>query len=303
MLVLGRGTRRSFGLGLRWAAEVSPVYDRRGGQTARGAWPVATRRLVPLLTLVFIATLSAGCATTHNQLVAFLRAHDAEVSTGSYVVRPPDAIAIHAPGAPEVDGAVQQVRPDGKVVLRLLGEVDVAGLTTEEMAAKLRTLLARYYVEPEVVVQVAAYRSQYYYVFGEVANGGPKLYTGRDTLLMALAEARPTFLAWKSQIRIVRPPAEPAGDSKTIVVDLDRMLRHGDLSLNILLQEGDVIEVPPTPLAWVGHRVRELLYPLDPAINAYATPASAIHATRVYQNEFGSSSDDQHTRRHGVFGP
>jgi len=271
----------------------------RGMRRSRGP---SLRRVAGCLLVCVSATL-CGCATTHNQLVAFLRAHDTEVSTGSYVVRPPDAIAIHAPGAPEVDGTVQQLRPDGKVVLRLLGEVDVAGLTTEEMAAKLRGLLSRFYVDPEVVVQVAAYRSQYYYVFGEVANGGPKLYTGRDTLLMALADARPTFLAWKSQIRIVRPPATPDGESKTIVVDLDRMLRQGDLSQNVLLQEGDVIEVPPTPLAWVGHRVRELLYPLDPAINAYTTPAAAISANRIYQDEFGSASDDQDTRRHGVFGP
>jgi polysaccharide export outer membrane protein len=244
---------------------------------------------------------ATGCATTHDQLVAFLRAHEVEVSTGSYVVRPPDAIAIHAPGAEEVDGTVQAVRPDGKVVLRLLGEVDVAGLTTAEIAAKLKAQLSRYYVDPEVVVEVAAYRSQFYYVFGEVANAGPQPYTGRDSLLMALAEARPSYLAWRAQIRVVRPTSDGDG-SRTIVVDLDRMLKGGDLSQNFLLQEGDVIEVPPTPLAWIGHRVRELMYPLEPMVSTYANPTSVISATHTYENPSGYSEGEDRFRRR-YFGP
>lgn len=223
-------------------------------------------------------------------MVAFLRAHETEVATGQYVVRPPDVLAFNAPGAPEIDGASQMVRADGKVALRLLGEVDVAGLTTEEIADKLRAQLSRYYVDPEVVVQVAGYNSQFFYVFGEVASPGPKRFTGRDTLVMALAEARPTFLAWRSQIKVIRP-AEDGGAPKVITVDLDKMLAGGDLAMNVLLQEGDIIQVPPTPLAWVGHRVRELLYPVDPMIDMYAKPADVIDSTNIYEDEWGSSND------------
>ena len=242
-------------------------------------------------------TLSAlaGCATTHDQLVDFLRAHEVEVSTGHYVVRPPDSIAIHSPDVPEIDGATQTLRPDGKVVLRLLGEVEVAGLTTEEIAAKLKTQLVRYYVEPEVMVEVAGYHSQYYYVFGEVSSAGPRLYTGCDTLLRTLAECQPTYLAWRSQITVVRPTAD-GGESKRITVDLDRMLQRGDLTEDVLLQEGDVIQVPPTPLAWVGHRIRELLYPVGPLMNAYTMPTAPLGATHEYEEEFGSSEPNQRRR-------
>ncbi len=236
------------------------------------------------------ALFAGGCASKHDQMVAFLRSHEAEVSTGHYVVRPPDALTINAPSAPEVDGAVQMVRADGKIVLRLLGEVDVAGLTTEEIAQKLKVQLARYYVDPEVVVQVSGYNSQFYYVFGEVSSPGPKRYTGRDTLVMALADAHPTFLAWRSQIRIVRPSVQEGGQ-KVITVDLDRMLRVGDQTMNILLQEGDAIEIPPTPLAWVGQRVRELMYPVSPVLEAYSSPAAAVTSTRTI-NEGVDSSDD-----------
>jgi polysaccharide export outer membrane protein len=174
--------------------------------------------------------------------------------------------------------------------------VQVAGLSTEQISAKLQDLLAKYYVDPEVVVNVARYASQHYYIFGEVTKPGPRLFTGRDTLLRALAEARPTFLAWRTQIRVTRPADTEDGESKTIVVDLDEMVRTGDLTKDVLLQPGDIVEVPPTPLAWVGLRVRELLFPVTPVLDLYNAPADAIRSTRIYEDEFGSSNDDYDDR-------
>jgi polysaccharide export outer membrane protein len=251
-------------------------------------WPYVLGGLGGLIVLL---GLSAGCATPHNQMVSFLRAHEAEVATGSYVVRPPDTILISAPRVPEVDGTAQMVRADGKVVLRLLGEVEVAGLTTEQVADKLKAQLSRFYVEPDVVVQVGSYNSQFFYVFGEVTSPGPRRFTGRDTLLMALAEAQPTPLAWRSQVRVTRPAVKEP-ERKVIVVDLDRMIQSGDTTMNILLQEGDIVEVPPTPLAWVGHRFRELMYPIEPALHTYNMPTGAIDSTHTYEDAFGSSSNE-----------
>jgi protein involved in polysaccharide export with SLBB domain len=245
-------------------------------------------RALAALAVLGLTLGTPGCASHHDQMVAFLRAHEAEVATGNYIVRPPDSITVRAPGAPEVDGTTQMVRADGKVVYGLLGEIDVAGLTTEEIAGKLKQQLSRFYVDPQLVVQVTNYNSQFYYIFGEVTAPGPKRFTGRDTLLMALSDAQPTYLAWRSQVRVTRPSAE-AGERKTIIVDLDKMLNSGDLSLNVLLQDGDIIEVPPTPLAWIGHRVREVLYPIEPALRAYNSPADAIRSTNTYQDELGSS--------------
>jgi protein involved in polysaccharide export with SLBB domain len=141
--------------------------------------------------LAALLVISAGCASTPDQHTHFLRASEQVVSSGSYRVAPPDVIRIHCPIAPEIDGASQRIRPDGKIALRLLGEVQVAGLTTQELSDKIANLLDQYYVDPDVVVNVSGYRSQYYYIFGEVARPGPRPYSGRDTLIRALAEARP----------------------------------------------------------------------------------------------------------------
>ncbi len=194
-----------------------------------------------MITALLGVSVLAGCATRHEQLAAFVRPHEAEVSTGHYRVHPPDVLRISSPGAPELDGTSQMVRTDGKIVLRLLGEVDVAGLTTAEIADKLKGQLSRYYIEPELVVQVADYNSQFYYIFGEVGSPGPRRFTGRDTLLMALADAQPNIYAWRAQIRVVRPATQER-ERKVIVVDLDEIVKNGDSSLNVLLQEGDIIE-------------------------------------------------------------
>ncbi|MEW6249694.1 MAG: polysaccharide biosynthesis/export family protein [Planctomycetota bacterium] len=234
----------------------------------------------------------AGCTPRHAEVKAFVRSHETEVAIGHYLIRPPDALRIHAPGIQELDGALEQVRPDGKVALRLLGEVDVAGLTTAEVASKLRNLLARYYVDPEVIVNVSGFRSQKYYVFGEVSYGGAKPFTGRDTLLKALAEAQPTFLAWRARIRVVRPSPDPA-NRRVMIVNMDELALAGDQTQDLLLQPGDVIEVPPTPLAWIGHRIREVLYPVGPLLQAYTLPAAPLEAHDTYEDEFDDDGSDK----------
>jgi len=121
-----------------------------------------------------------------------------------------------------------------------------------------------------------------------VSSPGPRPFTGRDTLLKALAEAQPTYLAWRAQIRIMRPMSNPE-DAKAITVNLDQLVRNGDGTQDILLQPGDVIDVPPTPLAWVGHRIREVMYPVTPLINAYTAPTTPITTTHTYEEELGSN--------------
>jgi polysaccharide export outer membrane protein len=220
--------------------------------------------------LVLIGLLTvAGCAKPkYDDLRHFVQSHDQDVGDTSYRVAPPDIVAISSPTCPEVDNEVQQVRSDGKLSLRLLGEVKVSGLTPRELAAKLEELLNRYYTSPKVNVQVAGYESRKIYVFGQVSRGGKMPYTGSDTILDILAKAGPTSLAWGAQVKIIRPSAAP-DERHEIVVDVDKMMQSGDTQNNFLLKEGDIVYVPPTPLAWVGLRVREVLWPFEPIMSSY----------------------------------
>jgi polysaccharide export outer membrane protein len=226
-----------------------------------------------------VGTLAAAsCGPSDREINAFIHAWEASVSAPDYRVQPPDTIAISSPTAPEVDGESQSIRQDGKINLRLIGEVKVAGMTPAEIARKLEALLQIYYLDPKVSVRVSGKGSKHFYVFGEVSRSGAFPYTGRDTLLRVLADAQPTFVAWKSQIKIIRPSHEK-NKRRVMTVDADRIMKEGKLDQNVLLQEGDILYVPPTPLAWVAYRVYEILWPFTPAVGTQTGPGGIITPT------------------------
>ena len=90
-------------------------------------------------------------------------------------------------------------------------------------------------------------------------------------------------MAWKSQVKLIRPSAAP-GERRELTVDVDKIMKTGDLRGNYLLQNEDIIYVPPTPLAWIGKRLQEILFPFSPVLNAYQTPANFMNATDVYRD-------------------
>jgi len=168
----------------------------------------------------------------------------------------------------------QQIRPDGKISFEDLGEIEAAGKTPEQVAKLLQQKVSQLYTlagDNPIDVRVAVYRSKTYYVLGEVSFPGPKITTGRDTALRALAEAKPTVLAWKDRIQVIRPSGDSSVKPKIFELNFNRMMAHGDMSKNVLLQEGDIIYVPPTVLAAIGQTIEELVRPIGSAFSTVYT--------------------------------
>lgn len=242
---------------------------------------------------------SVGC-NEHKDLVVFLQSHEHLVSSGRYRVAPPDMLRISAPISPEINDTQERIRADGKISLRLLGEVKVVGLTPQEIAAKLETLLGRYYNDPKVNVQVVEFVSQKYYVFGQVATAGAFPYTGRDTVLDALAKSQPNYLAWQGQVKVIRPSAEK-DKAREITVDMDKITQSGDLRLNVLLQDGDVVYVPPTVLGAIGLLCQQALFPFVQATPAVSTYASTVQAFSDIQENNRQEKEYEKNSRVRIF--
>jgi hypothetical protein len=163
--------------------------------------------------VVLAGTLSclvlAGChGTGVERLKAFLQEPRAPVSASEYRVFPPDVLAIASIKVPEINNVRQQVRPDGKINLPLIGEIDTAGRTPKEIEASINEAARKYYEQVDATVSVAIFNSQMIYVFGQVSRPGPQPWNGTNTVMDVLALCQPTTLAWPERIHIVRgkPP-------------------------------------------------------------------------------------------------
>ncbi len=239
------------------------------------------------LAAVVVALGSTGCAVNNGDMLHFLKSGEHEVSASEYRLGIPDTISITAPYIHEIDHQLARIQPDGKITLELLGQVKIVGMTAKEVAAKLALLAGKYYVDPKINVRVARYASKKYYVHGYGGSPGPRIYTGRDTLLDAVLDAGVGPKSWMSRIKVIRP-AHGETEVRTLCVNVDTMIKKGDWSKNILLEPNDIVYIPPTPVAWLAERVAQILSPVSPLVRAYAAPSALRGIDSVYDDE-GSS--------------
>ena len=149
------------------------------------------------------------------------------------------------------------IRPDGMVDLLWMGEVAAAGRTVGELAAGLQGDLQGTMLGPAVSVAVTKLAGKRVMVLGAVRNQGVFGFSSGLRLSEALAIAGGAIDdADLSQVRVIR--ATPSGrDVRQVRVD--RLLARGDLSQDLLLQDGDVVFIPNRWIADVNYYVLRML--------------------------------------------
>src|SRR5512142_2236679 len=106
----------------------------------------------------------------------------------SYVIGPEDMINVAVWKEPDFSSTVP-VRPDGKISLPLLGDIEAAGRTPSELAQDLTGKLKKYIDDPHVTVVVTAINSKRVYILGEVNHPGAMNMTPKMTVLQAISAA------------------------------------------------------------------------------------------------------------------
>jgi len=203
-----------------------------------------------------------------SEINQWLAAQAVELPAAVYKVAPPDELLITAPKVKEIDGQKVTIRADGNVSLNLIGELPVNDLTTAEISERIIQKLSKFYKQDaiDVAVSVSKFKSRSYYVMGQVVTPGIKPYTGSDTILKVLAEARLNDKAYPQKIVIVRPN-EDVNVRQRVTVDVKEMYENGKTNQNFLIEAGDVVYVPPSPLAEAAMTFQKLLFPVIPATN------------------------------------
>jgi polysaccharide export outer membrane protein len=165
----------------------------------------------------------------------------AATTDASYKIGPQDVLRIDVWKEPEISRSVP-VRPDGKVSLPLLNDVQAAGLTAMELANVITDGLKKFMNSPQVTVSVSEINSRRVYVTGEVTRPGAFPLLPNMTVLQALTSAGGfTQFARIKNIYVLRTEAGKQVKHPFNYKDVVNGKRPED---NITLQPGDTIVVP-----------------------------------------------------------
>jgi polysaccharide export outer membrane protein len=228
-----------------------------------------------LLALVASALLLLGCSTTDwsdlpplpqapntltpaartstaETLAAFRRVGEAH-SLAGYRLGAGDLVSVNVWEREDLSGP-QIVGPDGNITLPVVGDVKIGGLNRTDALGAIQNSLARAYQNLVITLRVDEYNSMRVTVVGQVNSPGVQEFDSAPHLLDAIGAAGgvddpadglttsdlPLSVAaanrqWKAAI--VR------GSDTVLWVDLNALLRDGDLSLNVPLIAGDIVHV------------------------------------------------------------
>lgn len=209
-----------------------------------------------ILPFLFVATLGIALASRAQEPAKAPPAADAQpktdvsstatnpntgISDADYRIGPQDVVRIDVWKEPDISRTIP-VRPDGKISLPLLNDVQASGLTAMQLAASLRGGLTKYLTNPQVTVTVIEINSRRVYITGEVLRAGALPLLPNMTVLQALSSAGGfTQFAKLKDIYVLRTE-----ESKQVKhpFNYKDVVKGKNQEQNILLLPGDVIVVP-----------------------------------------------------------
>ncbi|MEM5437024.1 polysaccharide biosynthesis/export family protein [Paraburkholderia diazotrophica] len=139
----------------------------------------------------------------------------------------------------QADPYGQTVAPDGTIYFPFVGRIRASGKTTAQIREELATKLVPYIRNPQVDVRVLSYRSQKVQVTGDVKSPGPLAMSDVPlTLVDAITRSGgSTADADLQRVRLTRK-------NRLYVLDANGLLDRGDTTQNVMLEAGDIVNVP-----------------------------------------------------------
>lgn len=166
----------------------------------------------------------------------------ASAADAHYRIGADDVLTVNVWHEPEVSRNVP-VRPDGKISLPLLGDVQAAGLTPTELKTQLEARFTKFLTDPDVSVIVAEIRSQRINVLGQVFRPGTYALIPPMNVIDAVATAGGLReFAKPNKIYVLR--TLPSGRLERIKVEYKNVLKGKSGSKDVVLQTRDTVVVP-----------------------------------------------------------
>jgi polysaccharide export outer membrane protein len=157
-----------------------------------------------------------------------------------YVIGADDVLTIRFWNDDDLSGDVL-VRPDGRISLKLLNDVQAGGLTPEELRVRLTEAADKFIVDPTVTVQVKTINSRRVFINGNVAKAGPYPLTAPTTVVQLISMAGGLLeYADDKNITVIR---RENGRQISFKFNYNDVSKGRNLSQNIELKPGDTILV------------------------------------------------------------
>lgn len=192
--------------------------------------PRLGRTLLPLFLLLLLNGCTTDAVTGENPRIP--------ATTSSAQLRPGDSLTIALLGIPDPTTHPTQIDEQGLVNLPYIGPVTAAGITTSDLAQRIRDsyITRKYYTAVDVSVTVT---ERYVYIGGEVTRPGRVIWTPDLTLTKAIQSAGGfTLYAKETKVTLVRDQQAH---------DVNVKLAQRQPAQDPLLMPGDSIQIPRSP--------------------------------------------------------
>jgi polysaccharide export outer membrane protein len=198
-------------------------------------------------TIILFAILAFACPSR----LASQDAQKAATISGT-MIGPDDGVTIIALGAEDIS-KTWRVSSTGELTLPMIGKVEAAGKTTEQLEGELTSRLKRFIREPEVTVYISEFRSETVTVEGAVQKPGRVQTEGQKTLLDVLMMAGGTSSPGPT-VKVTRASANGIiplpgvrrnleGTSSSVEMPVKDVLDASTAAANLIMQPGDVVAV------------------------------------------------------------
>ncbi|HEV8327444.1 MAG TPA: polysaccharide biosynthesis/export family protein [Nitrospiraceae bacterium] len=201
--------------------------------------------MIPVRALVIAGLLFGmpmGCASVSNEA---LNEASRPVSK-EFMLGPEDVLEVTVWRNQDLSRTVV-VRPDGKISLPLIGDVQASGLNSSQVAAKIAARLTEFKENPNVSVSLKEVNSYFIFVLGEVLKPGKYPLKSYATVLQGVSMAGGfTQFASKNRMQVIRTYTNDDGKENQIRIPVpyNEMVSGNGKIENFILKSGDTIVVP-----------------------------------------------------------
>ncbi|MCP3875021.1 MAG: periplasmic polysaccharide biosynthesis/export protein [Desulfobacteraceae bacterium] len=193
------------------------------------------------------------------------------ICSENYIIGEGDVLSIYVYENEDLSQTVR-INADNSIRVPLLGEVNIKGLTVPKIASKLESLFADgYLINPQVDVFVKEFKSKTAVILGQIRSPGQYELRGKITFLEFVSKAGGLTEDAGSNATIKRANTKTKQTNK-LTIDLDKLIREGETSLNLPIQNGDTIYISKADVYYVSGEVE------DPDSYRFTTDLTVIMA-------------------------